>query len=84
MPHVRRSMLIWVAADSDHVQRAFTDELHLVAAEGESDGAFEGPIAGMPDTSARLVASIVESNRNGDSWPTLSGSTPARIHPALA
>jgi MFS family permease len=58
MPHVRRTMLIWVDADADNVQRALVDELGLVLA----DGAFEGPIAGMPDTSARLRASIVESS----------------------
>ena len=58
MPHVRRPMLIWVDADTEHVQRALTDTLELVAA----DDAFEGPIEGMPDTGARLVATIVESS----------------------
>ena len=31
MPHVRRSMLIWVDADCERVQRALVDELGLVA-----------------------------------------------------
>jgi MFS family permease len=62
MPHVRRSMLIWVDADREHVRRALRDELDLVATESAHDDAFEGSIAGMPDTSARLYASIVESS----------------------
>jgi MFS family permease len=57
MPHVRRSMLITIDADSEHVQDALTGHLELAA---HSDG-FEGPIVGMPDTGARLVATIVES-----------------------
>ena len=43
MPHVRRSMLIWVDADAEHVQRALVDELELVAADRPS---FTGPIDG--------------------------------------
>lgn len=58
MPHVRRSMLIWVEADTDRVQHALTADLDLVAA----DHGFAGPIAGMPDTSARLVATIVDGS----------------------
>ena len=57
MPHVRRSMLITVDADSERVQHALTDRLELAA----RDHAFEGPIVGMPDTGARLVATIVDS-----------------------
>lgn len=56
MPHVRRSVRITIAADADRVQYALTHELELVAHEGR----FEGPIAGMPDTTARLVATVVE------------------------
>ncbi len=56
MPHVRRSMLITIAADTEHVQVALTDELDLVA----SDDRYEGPIVGMPDSTARLVATIVK------------------------
>jgi MFS family permease len=58
MPHVRRSMLIWVGADTERVQRALTQDLELVA----DDNGFTGPIAGMPDTSARLVATIVDAS----------------------
>ena len=57
MPHVRRSMLITIDADSEHVQHALTGQLELTA----RDHAFEGPIAGMPDTGARLVVTIVGS-----------------------
>jgi MFS family permease len=55
MPHVRRSMLITVAADPERVGRACIDELELLAC----DAHFEGPIVGMPDTTSRLVATIV-------------------------
>lgn len=58
MPHVRRSMLITVAAGTDRVQRALTDDLDLV---GEGDG-YVGPIAGMPDTGARLLATVLDSS----------------------
>src|SRR5215211_1714532 len=57
MPHVRRSMLITVDADTDRVQGALADDLDLV---DDGDG-FVGPIVGMPDTTARLRARIVES-----------------------
>jgi MFS family permease len=58
MPHVRRSMLITIDADRDRVQRALVDELELSATP---DG-YEGPIRGMPDTSARLDAAIVSAS----------------------
>jgi MFS family permease len=60
MPHVRRSMLISVAADREAVQRALTGELGLDG-DGDADGGYEGPIVGMPDTTARLTATIVDS-----------------------
>ena len=58
MPHVRRSMLIWVESDTERVRDAIVGELALVAI----DDAYEGPIVGMPDTSARLTATIVDSS----------------------
>jgi MFS family permease len=58
MPHVRRSMLITIAADRERVQHALTDDLELVA----RDGHYEGPIVGMPDTSAQLVATVVDES----------------------
>jgi AAHS family 4-hydroxybenzoate transporter-like MFS transporter len=58
MPHVRRSMLIWVEADSDRVRRALTDDLELVA-DGD---ALTGPIAGMPDTTSALTARVVDES----------------------
>jgi MFS family permease len=58
MPHVRRSMLIWIEADTEHVRRALTDDLDLVA----RDGTYVGPIRGMPDTTARLAASIIDES----------------------
>src|SRR6478736_8350906 len=61
MPHVRRSMLIWVEADTERVRHALTDDLDLVADGDANRAGFAGPIAGMPDTSARLVATIVDS-----------------------
>ena len=60
MPHVRRSMLITVDADTEHVHRALVDELD--ARRRRRRRTFDGPIAGMPDTSARLDATIVESS----------------------
>ncbi len=75
MPHVRRSMLITVAADREHVHRALTDELELVDAEPSNGSAFEGPIAGMPDTSARLHATIVESSAHSTSLALETSST---------
>ena len=55
MPHVRRSMLITIDADVDRVERALVDELELRA---DHQG-YAGPIRGMPDTTARLDATIV-------------------------
>ncbi len=55
MPHVRRSMLITIDADPDRVRRALVDELELTA----GDDGYEGPIRGMPDTTAHLDATIV-------------------------
>jgi MFS family permease len=55
MPHVRRSMLITIDADVDRVERALVDELGLRA---DHQG-YAGPIRGMPDTTARLDATIV-------------------------
>jgi MFS family permease len=57
MPHVRRSMLITVDAGSDRVRRALVDELDLSATG--TDGDYSGPMRGMPDTTARLEAVIV-------------------------
>jgi MFS family permease len=57
MPHVRRSMLITVEADTDRVTSALTDELGLRA----HDGCFAGPAPGMPDTTSMLRASVVAS-----------------------
>jgi len=63
MPHVRRSMLISVAADTERVHDALAETLELVPApdDDDSEGQFSGPVVGMPDTSARLVATIVAS-----------------------
>jgi AAHS family 4-hydroxybenzoate transporter-like MFS transporter len=61
MPHVRRSMLIWVDADCEHVQRALTDTLALTPTDDSDDAVFDGPIVGMPDTGAQLLATIVET-----------------------
>jgi MFS family permease len=58
MPHVRRSMLITIDADAERVRHALVTELELTA----SDGAYEGPIRGMPDTTARLDATIVSAS----------------------
>jgi MFS family permease len=58
MPHVRRSMLITVAADAGRVRGACTDELELA----DCDHHFEGVLLGMPDTSARLSVAIVGSS----------------------
>jgi len=55
MPHVRRSMLITIDADADRVRHALVGELELTA----SDGMYTGPMRGMPDTTARLDATIV-------------------------
>jgi len=57
MPHVRRSMLITIDADDDRVRRALVDELQLAA----TDDGYQGPIQGMPDTTARLDAVVVDS-----------------------
>jgi MFS family permease len=57
MPHVRRSMLITIEADFGRVHEALTDELALVA----HDERYEGPITGMPDTDARLIATVDDS-----------------------
>src|SRR3954453_4611149 len=75
MPHVRRSMLITVDADREHVHRALTDELALVAVEPSNGSGFEGPIAGMPDTSARLHATIVESSAHSTRLALETSST---------
>jgi len=57
MPHVRRSMLITVEADTERVCRALVDDLALApTATG-----FAGPIDGMPDTTARLEATVVSA-----------------------
>ena len=55
MPHVRRSMLITIAADADRVRGALVDELELTS----TDSGYTGPIHGMPDTTARLDAVVV-------------------------
>ncbi len=70
MPHVRRSMLITIAADRERVQHALTDELELVA----RDGHYEGPIVGMPDTSAQLVATVVDESSVATSVRLETGS----------
>lgn len=58
MPHVRRSMLISIAAPPERVRRACADELGLVA-----DGrALVGPLAGMPDTTSLLAVTVVDSS----------------------
>src|SRR3954447_2011127 len=57
MPHVRRSMLITVDADGERVREALVDGLGLE----RTDAGFAGPIAGMPDTTARLEATIASS-----------------------
>jgi MFS family permease len=57
MPHVRRSMLIWVDADTGRVRRALTDELELT----EDGGSFVGPVRGMPDTTSHLIATVVDA-----------------------
>jgi MFS family permease len=55
MPHVRRSMLITVEADTERVRRALVDDLDLApTATG-----FAGPIDGMPDTTAGLEATVL-------------------------
>jgi MFS family permease len=61
MPHVRRSMLITVDADADTVRRALVDELDLQ----HDDGRYTGPIRGMPDTTARLDAALVDGPPTG-------------------
>ena len=50
MPHVRRSMLITIAAPAEHVRRACTRELDLAG----GDDRYEGPLTGMPDTEAQM------------------------------
>jgi MFS family permease len=55
MPHVRRSMLITIDADTERVRHALVDELELTAGEH----GYQGPIRGMPDTTARLDATII-------------------------
>jgi MFS family permease len=55
MPHVRRSMLITIAADSDRVREALVNELELRA----TGNGYSGPIVGMPDTTATLDATVV-------------------------
>src|SRR5437764_14279404 len=55
MPHVRRSMLITIAADADRVRDALVDELEITS----TDDGYTGPIHGMPDTTARLDAAVV-------------------------
>src|SRR5947209_4717367 len=58
MPHVRRSMLISIEADTEHVQHALVDDLAMTV---DGDG-FDGEIVGMPDTTARLFARLVDSS----------------------
>jgi MFS family permease len=58
MPHVRRSMLITIDADPDRVRRALVDELDLAPVERTIDGVLVGPISGMPDTTARIEATV--------------------------
>jgi MFS family permease len=62
MPHVRRSMLITIAADATRVRRACTEELGLTLADRGDDDRYEGSIVGMPDTTARLVARVTASS----------------------
>src|SRR4051812_34609636 len=57
MPHVRRSMLITVDAASERVRDALVDGLGLE----RTGSSFAGPIAGMPDTTARLEVTIASS-----------------------
>jgi MFS family permease len=57
MPHVRRSMLITIAAEADSVRRALVAELRLHA---DTVG-FTGPIEGMPDTTAHLDVVIEDA-----------------------
>lgn len=57
MPHVRRSMLITVEADTERVRRALVDDLALTpTATG-----FAGPIDGMPDTTAGLEVTVLSA-----------------------
>jgi putative MFS transporter len=54
MPHVRRSMLITVEAAPREVERVLVVELGLHR-DGEG---FTGPLAGMPDTTSGLTATV--------------------------
>jgi MFS family permease len=74
MPHVRRSMLITIAAPAEHVRRACTRELDLAG----GDDRYEGPLTGMPDTEARLVAHVVTSTAN-DTVVRLEASSDLRV-----
>ena len=60
MPHVRRSMLITVDADTDRVRRAAR---RRPRARTDGDAGFAGPIDGMPDTTAGLEAAVLSSDR---------------------
>ena len=55
MPHVRRSMLITVDADTERACRALVDDLALAP----TAAGFAGPIDGMPDTTAGLEAVVL-------------------------
>jgi MFS family permease len=54
MPQVQRSMLINVDAAPERVGHVLADALHLTLA----DGRYEGPLGGMPDTTARLSVTL--------------------------
>jgi MFS family permease len=76
MPHVRRSMLIWVEADTERVQRALVDDLALrECSDAGGDAAFAGPMLGMPDTTAELGATIVESSADATRVELTASST---------
>jgi hypothetical protein len=84
MPHVRRSMLITVDADTERVRRALVDDLALAP----TAAGFAGPIDGMPDTTAGLEAVVLSSTSpttdvrldavSDVTWCALRGSSASR------